>query len=75
MALDRQGTQQQRPESPTITPPRMRVNTRYINSIKGTPSKQGCPQWHIYPPFPAHSATQVHADIRKSQYLFKPSTT
>ena len=34
IALDRQGTQQQRPESPAVTPPGMRVNTRYVNSIK-----------------------------------------
>ena len=34
--LDRQGTQQQRPESPTVTPPGVWVNTRYINSTKGT---------------------------------------
>ena len=32
IALDRQETHQQRPESPTVTPPCMRVNTRYINS-------------------------------------------
>ena len=37
IALDRQGTQQQRPESSTVTPPGVRVNTRYINSTKGTP--------------------------------------
>ena len=35
--LNRQGRQQQRPESPTVTPPGMRVNTRYVNPIKGTP--------------------------------------
>ena len=40
IALDRQGTQQQRPESLTVTPPRMRVNTRLINSIKYTSSKK-----------------------------------
>ena len=40
IALDRQGTQQQRPESPTVTPPGVRVNTRYKNSTKGTCSKQ-----------------------------------
>ena len=28
--LDRQGTPQQRPESPTVTPPGMRVTGRYI---------------------------------------------
>ena len=42
-ALDRQGTQQQRPESPTVTPPGVRVNTRYINSTKGTSSKKDAP--------------------------------
>ena len=30
------GTQHQRPESPTVTPPGMQVNTRYINTTKGT---------------------------------------
>ena len=40
IALDRQGTQQQGPESPTVTPPGVRVNTRYKNSTKGTCSKQ-----------------------------------
>ena len=34
MALNRQGTQQQRPESPVGTPPGMQVNTIY--SPKGT---------------------------------------
>ena len=61
IVLNRQGTQQG-PESPTVTPPGMRVNTRYINSTKGTSSKKkkkkGCPQWHIYPPF-RHTRWQV----------------
>ena len=60
-ALDRQGTQPQRPESPTVTPPGVRVNTRYINSTKGTSSKKEAPSG-VYtspPPFQAHSATQV----------------
>ena len=37
IALDRQGTQQQRLESPTVTPCGMLVNTRYIfkNLIQG----------------------------------------
>ena len=39
IALDRQGTQQQRPESPMDTPRGVRVNTRYRNSTKGTSSK------------------------------------
>ena len=43
IALDRQGTQRQRPESPTATPPGMRVNTRYINPTKGTSSKKDAP--------------------------------
>ena len=30
------GQPQERPESPTVTPPGMRVNTRYINFTKGT---------------------------------------
>ena len=40
IALDRQGTLQERPESPAITPPGERVNTRYINSANGTSSKK-----------------------------------
>ena len=43
IALDRQGTQQQKPEPPTVTSPGMRVNTRYINSTKGTSSKKDAP--------------------------------
>ena len=39
-ALNRQGTQQQRPEWPMVTPPGMTVNTGYINSTKGTVSKK-----------------------------------
>ena len=42
IAVDRQGTQQQRPESPTVTPPGMQVNARYINSTKGA-SSSTCP--------------------------------
>ena len=41
-ALDRQVTQQQIFESPTVTPPGIQVNTsicRYINSAKGTSSR------------------------------------
>ena len=38
MPLNRQGTQQQRPDSPTLQPGTV-VNTRYVNSIKGTSSK------------------------------------
>ena len=43
IALHRQGTQQQRPESPTVTPPGVRVNIRYKNSTKGTSSKKDAP--------------------------------
>ena len=39
-AFDRQRTQQQRPESPTVTPPGMRVNIRCINSTKSTFSNE-----------------------------------
>ena len=42
LALDRQGTRQQRPESPMVTPPGVRVNTR--NITKGTSSKD-VPLW------------------------------
>ena len=40
IALDRQGTQQQRPESPTSSPSGVRVNMNYTNSTKGTSSKK-----------------------------------
>ena len=43
IALDRQGTQQQRPESPRVTPPGVRVNTWYVNSTKGTCSQKDAP--------------------------------
>ena len=39
IALDRQGTQQQRPGSRMVTPPSMQVNTMYMNSTKGTGNK------------------------------------
>ena len=48
IALDRQGTQQQRPKSPMVTPPGMRVNTRYINSAKGTSQKMMPSVAYIY---------------------------
>ena len=34
---------QQRPESPTVTPSGVQVNTRYINSTEGTSSKTDAP--------------------------------
>ena len=43
IALDRQGTQQQRLESPRVTPPGVRVNTRYLNSTKDTSPKKDVP--------------------------------
>ena len=39
LAIDKHGTLRQRPRSPTVTPPGMRVNTRYVNSTRGTSSK------------------------------------
>ena len=36
IALNRQRTQQQSPDSTTVIPPGVRVNARYINSAKGT---------------------------------------
>ena len=59
LAFNRQGTQQQRSESPTVSPPGMRVNTGYRNSTQGTSSKKDAPQWHIYPPSRAHLTTEV----------------
>ena len=38
-AFNRQGTLQQRPESSTVTPPDMRVNTGYINSTEAVFTK------------------------------------
>ena len=38
IALNGQRTQQQRPESPTVPAPGMRVNAVHITSIKGTSS-------------------------------------
>ena len=41
-ALNRQGIQQrQGPESPTVTPPGVRVNAGYIKSVKGTSYRRG----------------------------------
>ena len=45
---------------------------KVINSTKSASSKKWCPQWHIYPPFHAHSATQVCTGIRKSRSLPPP---
>ena len=56
--------------------PGMRVNTMYINSTRGTASKQDGRQWYIYiyiyicPPFQAHSATQMCTGVRQNQFLF-----
>ena len=33
-----------------VTPSGVQVNTRYINSTKGTSSKKDAPQWNIYIP-------------------------
>ena len=35
--------------------------------------KKGCPQWYVYPPFQAHSATQVCTGIQQKQFLFAKS--
>ena len=51
--LTKQGAQQRRPESPTVTPTGLRVNTRYTNSTKGTCSNLWwglCPFGGIYMP-------------------------
>ena len=69
-----------------LVSPGMRANTRYINSAKGTFSKNDVPQWHIYiymeeihiyiyvsPPFQTHSATQQLDALRPvSQYGYMP---
>ena len=65
-ALNRQGTQQQRPESPTVAPFGMRINTEYINSTTGTPSNalycshdDICELQHIMPLEISFSAWQL----------------
>ena len=35
-SANKQGAQQQRPESHAITPPGMQVNAEYVNSTKGS---------------------------------------
>ena len=54
--------QQQRPELPTVLLPGMRVNTRYINSTRGTRWKKRMPPsgMHARPSFQACSVTGVH---------------
>ena len=47
-AFNRQGTQHQRPESPTVTPPGIRENTGYINSTKRTSSMRSSNQPFFY---------------------------
>ena len=47
------------------------VNTKCINLTRGTSSKQDVPQWHVYPTFQAHSATQMCTGVRQNQFLFK----
>ena len=50
----------------------MRVNTRYINSTRGTSSKTDAPKWRVlYPTFQAHSVTQVCTGIKHNSFLFK----
>ena len=46
IALNGQGTQPQRPESPTVTTPGIRVSTGYITFTKGTSSKKDPCQSH-----------------------------
>ena len=64
IALNRQGTQQQRPRQPTVTPPGMRVNTGYIYSNKGTSSKvKQIAHWEEN----AHTHTHTHTHTHKSE--------
>ena len=70
IALDRQGTQQQRRESPTVTPPGVYVNTKCINSTKGTSSRKDAPSGMYTPPFQTHSGTKVYTGIRQNQFVF-----
>ena len=66
IALHRQGTRQQRPQWPTVTPPGMRVNTEYINSTKGKSSEKDGPSgmWHINLPFRTQARARAHARAR-----------
>ena len=47
IALNRQGTQQQRPELSTLTPPGMRVNTEYMNCSRRQILKKREQTWGI----------------------------
>ena len=79
IALDRQGTQQQRPDSPAVTPPGVRVNTRYKNSTKGTSSVYPLSSeltvcadspYAVSVPSPPHPLPRVDSIARKRPRLF-----
>ena len=52
--------------------PGMRVNTMYINSTRGTASKQDGRQWYIYIYMPSISSTLGNTDVyrRKTEPIF-----
>ena len=51
-ALNRQGTQQQRPETLTETPPSIPVNTGWLNSTEGTSKEDVVLVESMYPIHP-----------------------
>ena len=70
IVCNRQGAQQQGPESPTITPPGMRVNTRKLHQ-RYILKKKGCPYWYKYPPFPVQPARKVCKGIEQKHFVFE----
>ena len=67
IALNRQGTQQKRPESPSVTPPGMGANTGHVNSTKGTSS--GTPP----PPHQHHHHLSLNREVvGGSQMISQP---
>ena len=70
IALDRQGTRQQRPESPAVTQLGMRVNTWYINSTKGRSPKTDAPSG-IYTFHFRHTRRQRCVQVyERTKFLF-----
>ena len=68
--LDRQGTRQQRPESPAVTQLGMRVNTWYINSTKGRSPKTDAPSG-IYTFHFRHTRRQRCVQVyERTKFLF-----
>ena len=71
LVLDRQGTQQQIPELPLVTPPGMQVNTRKLQERCILEKRMPLMAYIIYPPFQAHSATHMCTGTQENQFLFE----